>query len=618
MDIKDINSPQDIKKLDKKELKDLADNIREFLVESVSETGGHLGSSLGTVELIIAMHYHFNSPEDKFIFDIGHQAYTHKLLTGRAKEFSTLRQKDGLSGFLKRSESEHDVWEAGHSSTSISAAAGFALQRDLDNDDNQVLAVIGDGSLTNGMVMEALNHVIELNEKIIIVINDNEMSISSNVGFINNMLKNLEHSNSYKNTKKVVQKGLNKVTHSQRVSNFISAFKNQVKENINSVSSFFTILGFEYFGPINGHDIDELLETFEAVEEINKPIIVHVKTKKGKGYKPAEANSWHAVAPFDIETGEVKQSERKITNGKIVANYLDKKMGEDKDIVVVSPAMIEGSSLSELEEKYQSRITDAGIAEEHATTLVAALALAGKKPFLSIYSTFLQRSYDQVFHDIVRQNAGVVIGVDRAGLVGEDGETHQGIYDISFLSHMHNLIITQGRDVSEIKGLMDLGFELQKPYVIRYSKGGDFTNEEELLEPKKIRLGEWEELTDGTEMIVISYGESVNDYYKMFKEDTRVGVINARFIKPLDTDMLKKIANKKILVVEEHTRIGGLGSLILDFYNQEKLSVDVTLRAIGDHFVEQGKIQESLVEEEIDPESIKKQVRLLLNEENAN
>lgn len=613
MNIKELKSPKDIKNFNLKELEKFSSDMREFLINSISETGGHLGSSLGALDLIVALHYTFDSPKDKLIFDIGHQAYAHKLLTGRAKEFQNLRKKDGLSGFLKREESVHDVWESGHSSTSISAAVGYALQRDLDNGKNHVVAVIGDGSLTNGMSFEALNHISELNQKVIIIINDNEMSISNNVGFVDKILKNLENASSYDKTKKVVRHSLDKIDSSHTLSKLISASKTKIKNGINSSKTFFNLLGFKYFGLVDGHDFKDLLDNLNEAKKINGPVIIHVKTQKGKGYDHAMENKWHAIGPFDIKTGLEKAKKTHFSNSDLIAKELLNIMEKDEDVVIVSPAMFKGSSLEKIEAKFQKRITDVGIAEEHGTTLVAALALAGKKPFLSIYSTFLQRSYDQVLHDIVRQNCGVVIGIDRAGLVGADGETHQGIYDISFLMHMPNLIIVQGRNAREMKGLLNLGFSLNRPYALRYSRGGKFDDKELNIEFDKIKVGSWETMKQAKQntsekINILSYGENINEIFEYFSSDDEVGIINTRFIKPLDEEKLLEIKDSKILIVEEHIRLGGIGTMILDFYNRRDITACVKILAIDDHFVEQGTVKELREQENIDLEAVKLEV----------
>ncbi len=613
MNVLDIKEPNDIKKMSVEELNILCKDIREFLISSISKTGGHLGSSLGTVELIVAMHYMFDSPKDKFIFDIGHQAYAHKILTGRAKDFDKLRKYKGLSGFLKKEESEHDVWEAGHSSNSISAAVGYAMQRDLDNENNEVICLIGDGSMTNGMSLEALNHLIEVNKKVIILINDNEMSISSNIGFINNMFKSLDLNESYYDTKGVIKNSIDKIDKSQTITKLIRGFKNKLKNEINAPKGFFNSLGFKYYGPVNGHDINSILKAFKVVKSYDGPIVMHVKTIKGKGYLPAEKGMWHGVSKFDIKTGDIKAKEG-YTNSKVVSEYIQYLMSKDDDIVVITPAMISGSELRNIENKFPNRITDVGIAEEHGTSLLAALALANKKPFLSIYSTFLQRSYDQVFQDVVRQNCNVVIGIDRAGIVGEDGETHQGIYDISFLNHMPKVTIMQAKDGYELKGLLKLAFEIDGPMFLRYSKNSFNTKLDLSNDAKEIEYGKWEVLSSGTDINIISYGEDLIDILEEYRDNPKVGVINARFIKPLDCEVLDNIKKTNIIVLEESAKIGSLGQMIMSYYNDQKESVFLDIMAIEDNFVEQGSVKELKEEQGIDLKSLKKRVEAISNE----
>lgn len=610
MNLNEIKEPSDIKTCSIKELNQLAFDIRDFLIESISKTGGHLGSSLGTVELIIALHYSFNSPEDKLIFDIGHQAYTHKILTGRMNKFDTLRKYKGLSGFLKTSESIHDVWEAGHSSTSLSAAAGFSYARDLNEKNHNVVSIIGDGSLTNGMSMEALNHIIELNHKNIIIINDNEMSISSNIGFIDNLLKNLEINNSYDNTKYGIKNTLNKINSSGNLANNVSKIKEKIKSKISPAQSFFNIMGFKYIGVVDGHNIEDILSVFEKAKKYDRPVIIHVKTTKGKGYKPAEVGNWHAIDPFDIKSGELIQKKETISNSDFVSNVLLDCMTEDESINIISPAMFKGSSLTQIKEKYSNRITDCGIAEEHAATMAAAVSLSGKKTFLSIYSTFFQRCYDQVFHDIVRQNAPVVIGMDRSGLVGADGETHQGIYDISLLVTMPNIIISHPREGKELGEMISLAFESDKPFVIRYQKGGN--NPTNVKYKSSFKLGTWDILRFSKKINIITYGSYVDELLEFLPEE--IGIINARFIKPLDYKVLNKLSDSLLVVVEEHIKNGGLGDQILRYYNQNNINSNVHVRAISDNFIEQGDIMSLRKQEGLDKESIKKFIYQLLGE----
>ncbi len=613
MQTKDIKSPADIKKMSDQELIKTAENIREFLVESTAKTGGHLGSNLGIVELTMALHKSFDSPKDKLIFDVGHQSYVHKILTGRANRFDTLRQYQGLSGFLKMAESKHDVWEAGHSSTSISAACGFAYSRDMKGEDNHVVAVIGDGSLTNGMALEALNHIVELRQKVIIVINDNEMSISSNVGFIDNILKDLEKSVHYDNTKANVHKTLDYTPGGMTISRTISNMKNKLKSEINGAKSFFNIMGYKYFGPVNGHDFNDLADTFYAAKQFNGPVIVHVKTEKGRGYEPAKLNKWHGVAPFDPKTGISLKQKEGLSYSGFIAKAVHKQMDNHDDIAVITPAMLDGSELKLLKEKYPKRVTDVGIAEEHAITFAGALALDKVRPFVSIYSTFLQRGYDQVFHDLVRQNTNVVIGIDRAGLVGDDGETHQGIYDISFLSHMPNITIAMGKNPEEMQDLLNYGFNSSGVFALRYPRGGAIDSQIIDQGLNTIEKPSWTIETEGTKAYIIAYGPDVVTYTKEFADVPEIGVVNARFIKPIDQEMLQEISDKQLFVAEEQQRLGSLNSLINDYYMMNKITVDLTVYAFNDCFVEQGNVDILKKANQVDVESVCEAVKGKVN-----
>ena len=596
----------DLKNMSILELETLANEIRSFLIESTSKTGGHLASNLGVVELTIAMHKNFNSPNDKFIFDVGHQCYIHKILTNRSDRFDTLRKKNGLSGFIKMEESEHDVWEAGHSSTSISAAVGFAFARDLNKTEEEIIAIIGDGSLTNGMAIEALNHLSELDSKVIIILNDNEMSISKNIGFIDDILKNIQYSQGYDNTKENIKTVLSKMPGGDILAEKIANAKNGIKRKIIGTQSFFNLMGFDYIGPIDGHDFKELERAFNHAKQMEHSVILHVKTKKGNGYQPAIDNNWHGVGAFDVETGEIKNQKKTISNSRLISNGLELLMQKDESIVVITPAMETGSELSNISQKFPERYTDVGIAEEHAITFAAALGLTGKKPFVSIYSTFLQRGYDQLFHDVVRQDSNVVIGIDRAGIVGDDGETHQGIYDISFMSHMPNLIICQGKDQKEIINLLDFAFKYSHPIAIRYPRGGENLKIERLPDNNIIDFS-WEVIKENNECYIISYGNQVNE---IMKSNLNCGIINARFIKPIDYKKLDEIKDKKIIVVEEHCQIGGLNTLIKDYLNGNVIQT-ITL---PNEFIKQGNPLETLEEYNLAGSKMIDKIKELINE----
>lgn len=616
MRVEEIKSPEDIKKLNLKQQCVLAKDIREFLIKSLSKTGGHLSSNLGIVEITMAMHLEFDSPKDHFIFDVGHQAYIHKILTGRAKKFDTLRQYKGLSGFLRRDESIHDVWEAGHAGTSISGGVGFKIADNLNKNNAHTIIVIGDGSLTNGMVWEALNHIIELNQKIIIIINDNGRSISKNIGAINKIFANVEIAGSYIDTKKSVKKVIKIAPKGKKIVKKISNIKTQIKSVTGGPRELFTTMGYKYFGIIDGHDLKSLKKTLKIAKKINSPIIIHIKTQKGKGYKYAEkcvTGRWHGVGKFNSETGEPYVC-NKVTNSKFVANKILNLMGENENLVVVSAAMINGSELQEIVKKYPKRIYDVGIAEEHAVTMCAGLALNGKKAFLSIYSTFLQRGYDQLLHDVVRQNANIIIGIERAGITGNDGDTHQGLFDIPLMRQMPNMIIAHGKDENETSNLLDLANREDGAYAIRFSKGN-------ILEVpafvEKIKIGSWDRIFKGKKGCIISFGNTLIDIINIIEENNwDIEVINARFIKPIDKKMFKKILekNKRILVVEESIIAGGFGSGLLEEqskYINNKCKIQI--HGIWDEFVQHGDIQSLKKEYSLDKKGIEKIIKKTFN-----
>src|SRR5690554_2388208 len=506
----DINDPSFLKELSVEELKGLCKDIRHFLIETISKTGGHLGPNLGVIELTVALHKVFNSPKDKIIFDVGHQSYTHKILTGRAKAFSSLRQYKGLSGFPKAKESIHDVWETGHSSTSISAAGGFVYARDYLKENYNVIAVIGDGSLNSGLALEGLNHLGQTNKKIIIILNDNEMSISQNVGAITNILNRMRLSRKYNKVKKVYLNVINKERH---IFNIAKRLRDAVKSFFLQ-NNMFEEMGFEYFGLIDGHDMPTLIHTLNRVKNINKPILLHIITKKGKGYKYAEEDKtglWHGVSPFDISTGIsiVKKEKNQEQWSNIISDGLLRLAKQDERIVVITPAMKNGSGLLEFDKQFPDRLIDVGIAEEHAITFAGGLAKNRMKPFVAIYSTFLQRAYDQIHHDLARQNLPVVVGIDRAGLVDGDGETHQGIYDIAFLRHIPNTIIMMPKDAKEAFDMLYTAFYSNKLSFIRYPRGKTSTLGLNDHEFKMIEIGSWTKTSEGNDVIFITYGPSI-------------------------------------------------------------------------------------------------------------
>lgn len=586
MEIGNIKNPSFLKKMSVFELEELSRNIRNFLIDKISITGGHLSSNLGIVDLTIAIHKVFNAPKDKIIFDVGHQSYTHKILTGRAHEFDKLRQYNGLSGFQKMSESIYDCYEAGHSSTSLSAALGYAIARDLDKKKHNVVAIIGDGSIGNGLAYEALNHIGSLNTKLIVILNDNEMSISKNVGAIHNTLDKIRSNFKNEKIKKVPYLG-------KKIKSGTKLIKESFKKIYMKEGYLFEEFGFTYYGPINGHDYDEMISYLEMAKKSNRPVLLHVITEKGKGYKYAESDIegiWHGISPFDKETGIIKsKNDGLISWSEVISNHLIDIAKTNKDIVAITPAMANGSKLNKFKEIYKDRFIDVGIAEEHALVMANSMAIAGKKPFVSIYSTFLQRGYDQVFHDIARMDSNVVIGIDRAGIVGEDGETHQGLYDIAFLNHIPNMIIAAPKNSSEAKGILEFAFNSKHPFAIRYSKQRIEYNNESLV----ISDYSWEEIKKGSDAVIITYGDFVNNakiiVNNLKKDKLNVGIINARFIKPIDTSMLDKIikTKKPIIVYEEACLIGSLGSMISSYIVNSNTKIKCF--GIKDTFVKQGK-----------------------------
>ena len=560
--VKDIKDPSFLKDLDINELNNLASDIRKFLIESISVTGGHLASNLGVVELTIALHKVFNSPTDKIFFDVGHQSYVHKILTGRADRFSTLRQFNGLSGFEKRNESIHDVWEAGHSSTSLSGALGMAISRDLNHEHYNIIPVIGDGALSSGMALEALNQIGYEQRNVIIIFNDNKMSISQNVGALSRSFNRIRSDKSYNKMKTDLKQALSKNDLTKAVLHGLTNVKDTIKETVID-SGIFKEFDIEYLGPINGHNFKELINALETAKMHDGPIVVHVKTKKGKGYLPCENDSdgmWHGVGPFNPNTGKFLNETP--SNYKQWSQVLSDKLcdiaSNDEDIICLTPAMIAGSKLEKFFAKYPERSFDCGIAEEHAATLAAGLAISGKKPFLSIYSSFLQRCYDQINHDICRMDLNVVIGIDRAGLVGADGDTHHGVFDIGILRSLPNIIIAQPKDSIEAQDLLYTAFKQPHPFAIRIPRGTiDYnSNNDELIE-----IGTWTKhgCLDDFKAVCLTYGPDVDKIaHKVMINDLKVLVINCRFIKPLDHKLIDELCQypKPVVVYETTTGLG--------------------------------------------------------------
>ncbi|WP_414042958.1 1-deoxy-D-xylulose-5-phosphate synthase [Macrococcus animalis] len=600
MDVSKIKDPSFIKDLTNDELIELSGEIRQFLIEKCAITGGHIGANLGVVELTIAMHRSFNSPIDKLIFDVGHQAYIHKILTGRGDKFDTLRQYKGLSGFPKLNESPHDVWEAGHSSTSLSAAIGMAKARDIMGEDYDVVPIIGDGALTGGMALEALNHIGHDKTDMTIVLNDNEMSIAPNVGAMHNMFGRLRTNQNYNRAKVDIDGFLSKLPGGHKLRDSADRIKDSLKYLV-VTGVFFEELGIKYVGPVDGHNFNDLKEAFETSKRINGPVIVHVITKKGKGYRPAENDkigTWHGLGPYKLETGEqVKGSSKAPAWSQIFSDTVQSFAENDKKIVAITPAMPVGSKLTKFQAELPQQFFDVGIAEQHAVTMAAGLAANGMTPYLAIYSTFLQRAYDQLLHDVDRQNLHVIFGIDRSGLVGADGETHQGVFDIPFLSHMPNVTIMMPKDENEARHMLHSAFyDYNGPIAIRYPRGNGIGVEvDETLQT--IPYGKWETVHVGQDIAVLSFGptlqliEEVRD--ELLKEGINIEVVNARFIKPIDTEYLDELSsgNKSIITVEESILSGGFGALVVNYYNDQHKYVDVKRIGINDEYIEHGDVE---------------------------
>lgn len=615
-----INSPEDIKQLKEKELNQLAGEIREYIIDTVSETGGHLASNLGVVELSLALHKVFDSPHDKIIWDVGHQAYIHKLLTGRKEKLKTLRTLGGLSGFPKRSESVHDIFETGHSSTSISAALGIAKARDLSGEDYNVIAVIGDGALTGGMAFEALNNAGDFPTRLIVILNDNNMSISSNIGGMANYLSKIRTVPAYFKLKASVGSALKRIPilgnamfdSAERLKNW---FKYLLVPGI-----IFEELGFKYLGPIDGHDIHNLEYVLKRAKSYNGyPVFIHVITKKGKGYEKAEnePDKYHSVAPFDIESGKSKKSSSGRSYSDVFGDWILKAALIDKRIAAVTAAMPDGTGLAKFSKQHKDRFFDVGIAEQHAVTFSAGLAVGGYKPYFAVYSTFLQRAYDQIVHDVCIQNLPVTFAIDRAGIVGTDGETHHGVFDIAYLRHMPNITIMSPKDGKEMEQMLDLTLQMDSPCAIRYPRGTE-DNFDDNNNP--VSLGKSELLLHGEHAAIIAEGRMVKIAYKACQQLKARGfsmtLINVRFIKPLDEEILIETAKKHdiIFTLEDGILSGGMGSGILEFYNQKNINTNVNLLAYDDKFITHGEIEELHKIHEMDADGIAAKVEKILRE----
>jgi 1-deoxy-D-xylulose-5-phosphate synthase len=590
-----IAQPSDLGALSFAELETLAREIRTMLVETVSRTGGHLAPNLGVVELTIALHLVFRSPEDKIIWDVGHQSYVHKILTGRRARFATIRQYGGLSGFPKTRESAHDCFETGHSSTSISAALGFALARDLNREKHDVVAVIGDGALTGGMSFEAMNHAGHIGTRLIVVLNDNEMSINNNVGALSGYLNRLRTEPLYYKSKGEIEDLLLRIPNvGHRMVKTVERLKDSLKYLL-LPGIFFEELGFTYLGPVNGHDLKALKQVFERARGVDGPVLVHVYTKKGKGYPPAEQNPeiFHGVGQFDIKTGELIKQDDCPTFTKVFGDCMIR-LGEKRPkLVAIAAAMADGTGLKDFAARFPDRFFDVGIAEQHAVTLAAGLARCGLQPVVAIYSTFLQRAYDQIVHDVALQKLPVIFAIDRAGIVGEDGETHQGIFDLSYLRHIPGLILMAPKDQNELAAMLQSAVDYRRPVAIRYprAQGRSAVIDEEhpYLEP-----GRGELLRPGRDLVLLAIGPQVYNALEAAEllagRGRQAAVINCRFVKPLDEDLILEWAERTghVLTIEENVLAGGFGSSVLELLSRRNFSGQAFCLGIPDCFVPHG------------------------------
>jgi len=611
--LNDIYSPDDIKKLDIHQLEELAEEIRAFLIENVSKTGGHLASNLGVVELTLALHSVFSTPTDKIIWDVGHQSYVHKIITGRKDKFCTLRQLDGISGFPKVNECEHDAFNTGHSSTSISAALGMAKARDIKKEKYSVIALIGDGALTGGMAFEALNDAGRSPNNLIVILNDNEMSISKNVGGLSKYLGKIRTEPFYFKVKEDLDIILNKIPAiGKSAAKALGKVKGSVKYMI-MPGILFEELGFKYFGPIDGHDLVELNEVLTRAKAMKGPILLHVCTQKGKGYTFAEESPhlFHGISPFEIETGEVLAA-----GGPSYSNVFGSELvslaEEDENIVAITAAMPNGTGLDQFSKRFHERFFDVGIAEQHAVTFAAGLARNGLKPVFAVYSSFLQRAYDQLLHDIALQNLHVVFGIDRAGIVGDDGETHQGLYDLSFLSHIPNFTVMAPCDYDEMRKMLKFAFmEHNGPIAIRYPRG---RGKDHLIDGGEVKLGQGVLYKEGSDLTFLAIGTmfetALNATEELAKHGVSVELINARFVKPLDVKLIinSVMKTRKLITLEDNTITGGFGSSVLEMINQRGINIKSKLFGFPDQPITHGSRNQLFKRYKLDEESLVEEI----------
>lgn len=614
-----IKKPNDVKKLTLSECVTLAEEIRQFLIQSLSETGGHLASNLGVVELTIALHRVLEFPQDKLIWDVGHQAYTHKILTGRKDLFPTLRKTDGLSGFPKRNESPCDAFDTGHSSTSISAGLGMVRARDLKGESHTVVSVIGDGALTGGMAYEAMNNAAELNKNFIIVLNDNEMSITKNVGGMSSYLGNLRTASPYTELKVGVAQALKKIPKvGEGMVDALHKTKSSIKQFV-IPGMLFEHMGLTYLGPVDGHNIEQLMKIMKDAQRVQGPVLVHVLTQKGRGYAPAMRHParFHGAGPFEIETG-LPKSTGKATYTDIFSTVMRKFGDREPDVVAVSAAMVPGTGLKRFGNMFPDRLFDVGIAEEHAVTFAAGLAVGGLRPVVAIYSTFLQRAVDQILHDVCMQNLPVVFAVDRAGLVGSDGETHHGCFDLSYLSMMPNMTVMAPKNKWELSDMMKFAIRQSGPVAIRYPRGEAYDGLEDHRDP--VVMGKAEILEKGKGVALLAVGNMVKTaeqvYLRLQKEGICPTLVNMRFVKPLDTELLDELRMEHDLIItlEENVKSGGFGEQVLEYYTQQQSNIHIQMIALEDQFIPHGSVSDLMRQQKIDVDSVESRVKNWIKE----
>lgn len=619
MHLEEIHTPRDLAGLSYAEMNDLALEIRRTIIDTVSERGGHLASNLGVVELTLALHRVFEMPEDKIIFDVGHQSYVHKLITGRYDRFSTLRSYGGISGFPKRGESEYDVFETGHSSTAISAALGMARARDMLGQKHHVVAVVGDGAMTGGMCYEALNDAGSAKTRMIVILNDNEMSISPNVGALSQHLTDLRVSRGWNSTKRTVKSHLPRVP---IIGKPLYRVMNWTKDAIKSIfvdEGFFDALGFHYIGPIDGHDLKSLEKTLRRVKELEGPSLVHVLTRKGYGYDMAEEKPerFHGVAPFYAETGESRKEPTGPSYGEIMAETLADMADTDERIVAITAAMKSGTGLNLFGKRHADRLLDVGITEEHAVTMAAGLAAGGMRPYFAVYASFFQRGFDQMIHDVAMQRLPVVFVLDRAGLVGEDGETHHGVYDLASVLPVPNMTVLAPRDAAELKAMLRWTRHFDAPCAIRYCKAGVDLSKD--YPCPRFRLGVWETLEEGDNCVLLAVGSMVQLALEarklLVREGIHAQVVSCSTVKPLDEELLRTLGDKPVFTLEEHVLTGGFGSYVTAFCAREGLPVPRLMLGIPDRFITQGSRKKLLDTLQLMPDQIAAQIASLLQKD---